>query len=123
MVAERIQELMKKKGVNGRSLAALVGTTQPNISALLSGKCSPNLNSLEKVASALGVEVYELFAPRVPSPRVVGFVKSDRGVFYVESLSELKDIVRLLEAPKDEPTAEVAEKSTVVGKAGRKPKK
>ena len=124
MVVNRIKELMKKKGVNGRSLAALVGTTQPNMSALLSGKCSPNLNSLERVASALGVELYELFAPSVPSPSVVGFVKSEKGVFYAESLSELKDIVRMLEAPKER--AEVAEVAVVLkgdGKAGRKPKK
>jgi transcriptional regulator with XRE-family HTH domain len=121
MVTERIKELMQQKGLNGRKLAELTGTTQPNMSALLSGKCSPNLNSLEKVASALEVELYELFAPSVPKPSVTAFVKTDKGVFYAESLSELKGIVRLLDEP-SEPKAEVKQPKSS-GKAGRKPKK
>lgn len=58
----RIKEISKGKGVSITKLAELVGITQPNMSNIANGKTSPSLELLERIASALGVTVPELFA-------------------------------------------------------------
>lgn len=60
----RIKEVSKAKGVSITKLAELVGITQPNMSNIANGKTSPSLELLERISSALNVEVTELFAPK-----------------------------------------------------------
>ena len=58
----RIKDVSKSKGVSITRLAELVGITQPNMSNIANGKTSPSLELFERIASALEVEVTELFA-------------------------------------------------------------
>lgn len=60
----RIKEVSKSQGVSITKLAELVGITQPNMSNIANGKTSPSLDLLERIATALGVSVPELFAPQ-----------------------------------------------------------
>lgn len=60
----RIKEVSKAKGVSITKLAEQVGITQPNMSNIANGKTSPSLDLLERIASALDVEVSELFTPK-----------------------------------------------------------
>lgn len=60
----RVKEVSKAQGVSITKLAELVGITQPNMSNIANGKTSPSLDLLERIASALGVSVPELFAPQ-----------------------------------------------------------
>ena len=58
----RIKELLKEKGLLHKELAEKLGVTDIALRASLKG--NPTVGTLEKVASALGVSVPELFAPQ-----------------------------------------------------------
>ena len=58
----RIKELIKEKGFTQKELADKLGMTTVGLSQILSGK--PSYTTLEKIASALGVEVWELLVSR-----------------------------------------------------------
>ncbi len=45
------------------TLAETIGVAQPTMSRIVNGKQTPALETLEKIAEALGVEVPELFKP------------------------------------------------------------
>lgn len=59
----RIKEIMKNRGVKGMDLAQSVGISNVSLSNILQGKFNPSLDTLERIAEALNVELYELFAP------------------------------------------------------------
>ena len=60
----RSKEVSKSQGISITKLAELVGITQPNMSNIANGKTSPSLELLDRIATALGVTVPELFAPQ-----------------------------------------------------------
>lgn len=59
----RIKEIMKNRGVKGMDLAQSVGISNVSLSNILTGKFNPSIDTLERIAEALNVELYELFAP------------------------------------------------------------
>lgn len=58
----RIKELCKEKGILFKDLAAAVGVHEVTLRASIQG--NPTIGTLERIASALGVSVPELFAPQ-----------------------------------------------------------
>ena len=56
----QIKELLRSKGMTAKELAAKMGISEGALSKSLSG--NPTLERIEEIASALGVEVSELFA-------------------------------------------------------------
>lgn len=57
----RIKEICKAKGVLFKDLAKEVGITDVGLRQSLRG--NPTIGTLEKIASALGVTIQELFEP------------------------------------------------------------
>ena len=57
----RIKELMEEKGVTSVSMAAAIGVHKVSFSNIINGKINPSAETLEKIADALGVEMWELF--------------------------------------------------------------
>lgn len=57
----RIKQAAKEKGVTIVALSEMVGLTQPGLSNIANGKSSPSLETLERIAKALGVPVASLF--------------------------------------------------------------
>ena len=57
----RIKELIKLKGYSVTSLAAKLGITQVSLSRIING--NPTVDTLKKIADALGVQVVDLFVP------------------------------------------------------------
>lgn len=58
----RIKELIKEKGFTQKEFADKLGMTTVGLSQILSGK--PSYTTLEKIASALGVEIWELLVSK-----------------------------------------------------------
>src|SRR3990167_9461330 len=52
-----IRRLRSQAGVTQQKLALMAGTSQPTIAAYEAGKKSPTLETLEKLAKSLGLEV------------------------------------------------------------------
>lgn len=57
----RVNEICKEKGISQKDLAKKLGVTYQSLYANLNG--NPTLSKLNDIASALGVEVGELFTP------------------------------------------------------------
>lgn len=59
-MAFQLKRIMVERGLNITELAKLTGITNANISNMIHGKTSPNLDTLDRLANALGVETWEL---------------------------------------------------------------
>lgn len=57
---ERIRELMKGKGIEGKDMADKVGVSAAMISYILKGLREPNVAVLSRIAKELGCTVDEL---------------------------------------------------------------
>lgn len=51
---------MSERGINITELSKSTGITNANISNMIHGKTSPNLDTIERIAKALGVDAWEL---------------------------------------------------------------
>ena len=56
----RIKEVLKQKGMTAKELAAKIGISEGALSLAING--NPTVETLEKIATSLGVSVSELFA-------------------------------------------------------------
>jgi len=61
--SENVNRLMTERRMSQGDLAALTGMHRPNVNRYLNVHHSPNLTQIERIASALGVAVYELLTP------------------------------------------------------------
>lgn len=77
----RVKEILKKKGMTAKELAALLGITEAALSSSLSG--NPTLDRLSAIANALDVPLTELFVPTstgtVCCPHCGGAIKIEKG--------------------------------------------
>ena len=58
----RIKQILRERNITQQQLADMLGITRSAITQQLAGK--PSLVTLEKIAEALGVEMWELFTSR-----------------------------------------------------------
>ena len=56
----RIKEVLKEKKITALYLAEMIGIAQPSMSNIVNCKVAPSLETLGKIATALGVPVSEL---------------------------------------------------------------
>lgn len=57
----RVKEILKERGMTAKELAPIIGITEGALSLQIKEGANPRLDSLEKIAKALDVPVYELF--------------------------------------------------------------
>lgn len=58
----RIKEIMVEKGMSSVSLADIIGVSKVTVSNLINNKTMPSVETLEKIATALDVPMWQLFA-------------------------------------------------------------
>jgi len=63
-VAAEIRAWRGRLGLSQAQLAAIIGVTQPAVSARLTGRQSFTLDELELLAERFGIPVWELLVPR-----------------------------------------------------------
>ncbi len=59
----RVRELRLAAGLSQSALAKLVGTRQPNIARLEAGGGMPRIDTLDRIAQALGAELVVILQP------------------------------------------------------------
>jgi len=93
----RIKEILQEKKMTVSMLADIIGITRANMSNIVNGKSNPKMETLEKIAEALGVSVVELFSP-VEKTDILGIIRV-KGVYHeVKSIEEIKKLVEDYEA-------------------------
>lgn len=97
-----LKELMKAKGISSIALAEQINVSKATVSYWLNGKVFPTPDAIERIASALGVPVWQLFASpeEVASGDTQGdfvaFVRSDGRNFTFTDKEELRDFANSL---------------------------
>ena len=104
MAELRIKEVCKEKGVKVMDLSTMIGVSQTNTSNIINGKVNPSLETLEKIASALNVPMWQLFA----SPEEVAGdngltapIQHKKDFYKTVTIEELKKIVTEIEEKAD----------------------
>ena len=63
----RIEEIMAEKGLRKAEVARKAGLVQTNLNKAINENGNPTIETLERIANALEVEVYELFTDELPT--------------------------------------------------------
>lgn len=58
---ERLRDILKERGLTLKAFSELSGISQPNLSNYINGNISPTLDTLDKIAKALDLEIQDLF--------------------------------------------------------------
>lgn len=89
----RVKELCKERGMLMEDLAQILGVTRITLTRNING--NPTMETLQKIATALDVQVWELFTASTTG-EINGFVEY-RGTIYKiqsrEDLQQLNDLV------------------------------
>jgi|SRR5665213_2062278 transcriptional regulator with XRE-family HTH domain len=64
VLASAVMEVRNRAGLTQQQLARKMGTTQPVVARLESGRSRPSMRTLEKLADATGSRLLISFAPR-----------------------------------------------------------
>lgn len=92
----RIREILESKEVKVSSLAETVGITRANMSNIVNGKSTPSLETLEKIANALEVDITELFVPS-PSSGIIGVIRIRDTNYNINSVPDLSNLLDKIE--------------------------
>ena len=88
----RIREILESKDIKVSSLAETVGITRANMSNIVNGKSTPSLETLEKIANALEVDITELFAPS-SSGGIIGVIRIRDTNYNINSVADLSRLL------------------------------
>ncbi|KNY13116.1 hypothetical protein AKG11_31085 [Shinella sp. SUS2] len=83
-----IKELMEARGLRNKDIAEAIGTSDVNVSRLLSGQRGIDLDWLHAFARALDVPLWELFQPPGRNGKVSGEVEVKALLKRIDGLPE-----------------------------------
>lgn len=93
----RIKEILGKNKITVTSFAKEIGITQANMSNIVNGKSKPSLETLEKIAKALNVEVWELFTSSTNTIELTALIDYKGVLYRFDSVEALKEFIKGLE--------------------------
>ncbi|MDC2014616.1 helix-turn-helix domain-containing protein [Bacteroides thetaiotaomicron] len=85
----RIKEVCKEKGITVSQLAEKMGIKQESLSRAING--NPTLETLERIASALDVDVPELFSSS--SGGIIGVIRIRDTNYNINSVADLSRLL------------------------------
>jgi transcriptional regulator with XRE-family HTH domain len=88
----RIREILEGKEVKVSSLAEAVGITRANMSNIVNGKSTPSLETLERIANALEVDITEMFIPS-SSGGIIGVIRIGDTNYNINSVPDLEKLL------------------------------
>jgi len=95
MKVDRIRGLLKEKGKTSKSLSEEIGLKEPSLSRILNGKTEPRIDTLEKIAAGLGVELWELFVD--PTEQVTGTLQYHGTLYRIQTKKDLEELLNKIE--------------------------
>ena len=88
----RIKELCEERGITQKELAERLGITDISLNKTLRGGY-PQLQTLEKIANQLEVEVWQLFTRPIPSSDFIAFIRKGGQTYTFESEEALRQFL------------------------------
>ncbi|NDV93482.1 XRE family transcriptional regulator [Dysgonomonas sp. 521] len=90
----RIKEVLKEKGYTIQSLSEVMGVNRVSLTNSING--NPTVETLEKIASTIGVDISELFI----SDGIMGIIRAKGITYEINSIEDLKKILAEIESVK-----------------------
>ncbi|EIY68183.1 hypothetical protein HMPREF1071_00915 [Bacteroides salyersiae CL02T12C01] len=90
----RILELCKEAGINQTELADKIGLSRVGLSKAING--NPTVDTLERIASALEVDITELFTSS--SGSIIGVIRIKDTNYNINSVSDLSRLLDRIES-------------------------
>ena len=87
----RLKEILKEKGITGKELALMVNVTEASVSNLVKGDSIPRKQLLIDIASALDVDLKDLFISTKPHKNPKEIIETIKNS--IEDLEGLYDAV------------------------------
>lgn len=87
---EQLREILKERGLTLKTFSEMSGISQPNLSNYINGNISPTLDTLEKIAKALNVEIHDLF----PQKESIELFANVNGKKYRITEQDLLDFIK-----------------------------
>lgn len=91
----RILELCKEVGINQTELADKIGLSRVGLSKAING--NPTVDTLERIATALNVDITDLFKKNDSGEDVNGFVRVKGTIYEIHSFDDLEKVLKLKE--------------------------
>ena len=89
---DNFETLLKSKGLTKTAFSDLLGIKKQNLNGLLK---NPTLETMKKIASALGCNIVDLFGS--PTSDFTALVKCGQSLYSAASIEELKALITDLE--------------------------
>ena len=86
----RVKSICKQQGITLRQLAERMDVSPEVVTRMLSDSGNPTLSSLENIAKALGIEVYELFDNFDADKMVHGYLEVGRKTYRINNFNDLQ---------------------------------
>lgn len=74
-----------------QEVADRIGIVRDTLTRQING--NPTVETLEKIANALEVDISELFAPKKKEKETIGFIKIDGVIHEIKSFDDLKNLL------------------------------
>lgn len=91
----RVKEVLKEKGYTIQSLSEVMGVNRVSLTNSING--NPTVETLEKIASTIGVDISELFV----SDGVVGAIRAKGRTYEINSIDDIKKLLSEIENVKE----------------------
>lgn len=91
----RIKEIIKERHITIQELADRIGINRVTLSNSING--NPTVETLQKIATALNVEVWELFASSANANELTALIDYKGELYRFDSVEALKEFVEGLE--------------------------
>lgn len=89
----KVKDLIKQKGMTMQQFADMLGVTRDTLTRNING--NPTLETLERIANALEVDITELFTKKTSRSEVSGYVKVKGALYEVHSFEDLRKLLEL----------------------------
>ncbi|MDO9257431.1 MAG: helix-turn-helix transcriptional regulator [Bacteroidales bacterium] len=86
----RVKNICKQQGITLKQLAERMDVSPEVVTRMLSENGNPTLSSLENIAKALGVEVYELFDNFDADKMVRGYLEVGNKTYRINNFNDLQ---------------------------------
>lgn len=90
----KIKTILKQKRMTLNDLSLKLGINRVSLSVSIGKDANPQMDTLKKIADALGVELYELFERNEKSePNISGYIEiKGKGVIRIKCLEDLEKV-------------------------------
>lgn len=94
----RVKEIIKNKGLTMQEFADNLGITRDTLTRNING--NPTVETLDKIAKALGVDITELFTAS-KNNIVNGYIEVDSQLYKINSIDDIKKLLSEIEGIKE----------------------